>query len=252
MNENFISMICEMIGNDEPRAAESVEQVVREFVVPKILKPYQERENGHISDDFMKLMANYGFYIFEEDRRNGPVLFEIAMQRISRGCVIHKRRSELEELPLWAQNYTAKYDIPMPMSVACFAFLLGQAEKVLVNTTPLLRSHMETILFGIISNLTETGEELYANTLDKNVSAPIVYLIAWRTIQDKLNPDDVDWQLATPDGIIKYNDYFRARWNKLNKKALIMKLAISGCFKTRKLKKMIFYDLPTYGNMFGF
>ena len=242
MYDNFINMVCEMVGNDKPRKC-SLPDVVNEFVLPKILKPYQKRENQCISDAFMKLMANYGHYLY----KNGyDYLLELAMQRISRGAVIHKRIPEKECLPIKVQDYAAIYDRPTPMSSECFMFLLAQASFIMNKTNDELKKHMTLILFGILNNLTEDGKELYANTLDKEVWPPSLYMVAWNTIRETLPFSEIVDELATPKGIVKYNLFFRAKWDDLDKKSLIKKLNITGLLKKHKLKKMIFYDTPIY------
>ncbi len=251
--QNFINDVATILGSTDVLASENVIDVIQKFVYPKVLKPWQERENHHISDEFMTLMAKHGKTIYNADNTQGNILLEIALQRISRGGVVHKRLPEQgKTLPIWAHIYSAAKDIPAPMSGACFLFLMEQAKYILGNRSPELRNHLITILFGIINNLTEKGEELYANTLDADVNPATLYMLAWQIIRTDINQYDIADELGTPAGILKYNSYFRECWDYLDRTKLAKQLGIKGWFKERKLKKMIFYDIPTYGNMFGF
>ena len=249
MNKQFLTQICHLIGNDDPLKCTSEHEAIQMFVVPKILKHYKERKNQRISDDFMQLMACHGSVILQ-DNLYGVPLFEFALQRISCGGVVHKRLEKNNNFSYTLWDYSAIHDAPAPMNRYDFLFLFNQLQAI--RTKEDLQDHLKLILFGIINNLSEDGKELYANTLAPDIHPPSLYNMAWSAIRKFYTVSEIAKTLGTPQGIIKYNTWFRAHWDKFDHAELYSQLGISGCFKERKLKKMIFYDLPIVKNPFEF
>ena len=69
----------------------SWQKMVDDVILPQIAG---RSNRWHITDEFMVFMAKFGKECFEMDQRYGtalaPVLFTVAMQRLSKGALRHK------------------------------------------------------------------------------------------------------------------------------------------------------------------
>jgi len=228
-----------MTGDDNAFRETSVSNLVSGYILPKILKKYQDRPDKHISDDFMLLMAKHGKEICS---CGYSFLYEIALQRISCGACLHKRIGERENLDLEFHEYSTAFDDPYPLTQACYLFLLYQTRNMmnLSKNDSIIKKHASLILFGLIENLSPDGIELFGNTICKNVWPKLVYTTAYKLITENIATETIVCRFATPQGIKKYRQFFAKEWDNLDKQYVAKKLGIKGLFKERKLRKLIF------------
>lgn len=236
--DSFKQRVFELTGNEQVFTMREYD-LTRKVILPQIVKPYLQRQ--FISDDFMYLMADYGTVTLYTDRPYfGELLFEIAMQRISY-CSIDIT-DYTPSRNQWGNDcqYFAYSDLKQPFNSACWNFIQKQAENMIRICGG---THMEKILLSLLDHLSPNGEvkaPLQLKDLDgKELFGQILYLIEKKSL---IMPLALFEHWANPDDIIKYKNWFRKNWSRLDKEELIVRLGIEGTpeIQRRKLNAIVF------------
>lgn len=154
-----ISEIKGAFDEDHPKEAldKEVADVVRTIVLPKGLKRgrYGDRLE-YISPQFMRFMAGWGKWIYENSPAVGIILFQLALGRIEKGAVVSRRVPM--ELSFEYQPYNPSNDIPMAMDMGCLEFIKEMLSYCLLLAYPVNRK-ASGIFSGLLANLAADGTD---------------------------------------------------------------------------------------------
>ncbi len=241
MKKSVNQAVYELTGSKNAEILKmSVTDLIKQVILPEIVViGGQDIRGWRISDSFMNLMAEYGEELRRGDSYRGNILYEIAMQRISCGAVLHERTPVLEALPRPYRKYSAYYDQPGLMSKGCFNFLQQQAENVLRYATAERALHMQTILFGIIDHLNSAGQELKGYMLGKEIDGVQVYAMAWITLC-RCCMQELWRHLATPQSWEEHRMFFREYWSSINHEEFARLIGLRGPFKVWRAQRKVF------------
>ena len=141
-----------------------VERMSLAAVAEEIILPRIAREGGswnrcpRISDDYMDFMADFGGFIhYNLNDVVCMVLFEIGLQRISKGALWHCPVNLLDILPASYKMYSAAYDEPGVFSKGCWNFLKKNIAFLFNNIGGNVQVHMRKMVFGIMEHIDEEG-----------------------------------------------------------------------------------------------
>ena len=139
--------------------AMSQTELVEKVILPRILgTPRGNFRYNRIEGRYMQLIADYGKLCVELDRQSGELLMEFAMQRISKGAVLHEGVHLINILPEKYQKYTSAYDEPGIMGPECWNFLLSNLVFCVKHLKhEAYRDHAEKILWGLLEHLNPDG-----------------------------------------------------------------------------------------------
>lgn len=157
MRNQFITDVAEAsFAKVEDLQSLSIKEIADNYILPKIVRPFNNR--GYGAKSFMKLMAKWGSSIFLWDPHVAGLLFEVGMQRISRGALLHEGVDLVNLLPSEYKMYTFAYDEYRIMSSECYDFLVNNIEIMFTSLEPKYREHCHKIVFGIMLHVEENGE----------------------------------------------------------------------------------------------
>ena len=127
--------------------------IVNNVILPKMAGPQGTR--WCINDMFMNFVADNAYSIYMENKHLAGVLFEIALQRLSCGAVLHEATSWPEPLPKQYWDYSSKWDEPHIMSDGCYNFLCKAMDACM--KCEMTRSHALKVLLGLVSHISPNG-----------------------------------------------------------------------------------------------
>lgn len=215
-------------------------QLADEVILPKIvIIGGQDTRGRRIGDDFMQLMADYAPELYHSDSYSGEILLELALQRLSKGAVLHEVHHLIDSLPPAYQKYSAAYDQYGLMSDACWNFLAKQASFCLKTNAA---EHTRKIIFGLLDHLTPQGETLNGfmpGGLDFKVSAKEMYDTMRKTACSQLSFETLYEHFATPQRYKKYSFWLKDNWECIDQKDFFRRIGVSGFFEKRKIRKEI-------------
>ena len=137
-------------------------ELVEKVILPFILgTPRGNHRYNRISGEYMKFVAQYGQMCVELDRESGELLMEFALQRLSKGAVVHKGIHLINILPEAYRQYTSAYDEPGLMGPECWEFILNNLVFCVKNlSNAAYRNHAEQILWGLFGHLNPDGSTI--------------------------------------------------------------------------------------------
>lgn len=216
----------------------TLDQVIEEIILPKILRPGgQDTRGWRIPDKYMSLMAEFGEYL-HKNSSEGQYLLEIALQRLSCGAVLHAPTS-YDVLPAKYKQYSVQYDQHGLMSDECWEFLTQQAKTCL--SAEFTREHAAKIIFGLLDHLDEKGNTLGSymfGGIGFKTPAKNAYDWAFQTVVENILFDELYDHLATPERWEKYKGWLKTNWSEIDKTDFYQRIGI-GFFKRRKVKKEV-------------
>ena len=259
----YLEIISEYSDKKVPELAKmSQKELVDDVILPLWVGPTGQRSRGwRIPDSFMAFMAIYGNYCYEKDRITGAVLYEIAMQRISCGAVMHEHRKVVidEFLPNRYLQYSVGCDQKGLMSPACWSFLRDQMKNLLLY--PETKEHATAILLGVLDHIDRNGNLLNGFSLNyerdgvpepRDLWAWAVKtalprnLWPWNTeyLVDEISlpPEVVAKHFSRPDYWRHYLWYWAKCWPNMSsedKKRFFRAIGVSGWWKKHIVKKEI-------------
>jgi len=189
-------------------------KIVNEVVLPKMAGPKETRWN--INDMFMNFVADHAFEISWEDRTIAGVLFEIGLQRLSCGAVLHEPTSWPEPLPKQYWDYSSKWDESHVMTQGCYNFIMKAMETCLENSDT--KDHALKILFGLLKHISPNGEvshNYYALGEFKSKSVEL-YVHARRLVEKYAYFGELYANYAQPGQWQKHKLWFSDNIKKLN------------------------------------
>lgn len=214
-------------------------QLADEVILPKIVViGGQDTRGWRIGDDFMQLMADYAPELYRNDSYSGEILLELALQRLSKGAVLHEAHHLINSLPPAYKKYSAAYDQYGLMSDACWSFLVKQTPFCLKTNAA---EHTRKIIFGLLDHLTPQGEALNGfmpGSLDFKVSAKEMYDTMWE-MTSLLSFEVLYEHFATPQRYKKYSFWLKDNWERIDQKDFFRRIGVSGFFEKRKIRKKI-------------
>ena len=143
--ENIIFYI-ENVTGEKNLSSKSWQEIVDDVILPKMAGPKDTR--WCINDMYMNLLAKFARDISAKDLTLAPVLFEIGLQRLSCGAVLHAPTPWPEPLPKKYWGYSSKWDENHVMTDGCYNFIMEGLEQCL--KFDMTRNHALKILFGIM------------------------------------------------------------------------------------------------------
>ena len=232
--------VFELTGNKQVFAMNEQDLTLK-VILPEIVKPGNQRL--YISDDFLSLMADFGTaMLYARNPYYGELLFELAMQRFSHSCtpIVSRKPSREFEYDKTYHQYKSIGGFEQPFNPACWNFIQKQAKNMVRVCGG---THMEEILFSLLFHLTPTGETKGALTL-KDLDGKEVFEQTLMLVEELLPISTIyeHWSWTTPEGVVKYKNWFRKNWHKIDKEDLIARLDIEGTpeIQKRKLNAIIF------------
>lgn len=153
--EKIISYI-EKVTKAENLSSKSWQEIVDEIILPKMAGPQNGIQSRYKIDDmFMNLLAYFPREITEKNIVLAPVLFEIGLQRLSCGAVLHDDTPWPEPLPKKYWEYSSKWDERHVMTEGGYNFIMYGIEQAL--KFEMTRSHALKILFGLMQHISPIG-----------------------------------------------------------------------------------------------
>ena len=195
-------------------------KVVDEVILPKMAGPKETR--WCINDMFMNLIADYADEISWNDKAIASALFEIALQRLSCGAVLHESTPWLDALPQQYWDYSSKWDEAHIMTQGCYNFIMKGMERCLKESAT--RDHALKILFGLIKHITPNGIVSFGYYAigDFKDKAVELYVHARWLAEEYATFDELYANYAQPGQWQKHQSWFadniqRLDWNKFFK-----------------------------------
>ncbi len=232
--------VFELTGNKQVFAMNEADLTLK-VILPEIVKPNDQRY--FISDEFLSLMTDYGTaMLYARNSYYGELLFELAMQRFSFSCtpIVGRKPSREFECDKTYHQYKSIGGVQRPFNPACWNFIQKQAGNMVRVCGG---THMEEILFSLLFHLTPDGEAKGILKLE-DLDGKEVFEETLKLVEELLPISTIyeHWSWATPEGVIKYKNWFRKHWDKIDKEDLIARLGIEGTpeVQRRKLNALIF------------
>lgn len=245
MKKHMIQFVSQQSGTPEEKVASLswYEQV--NFIL------YHLAGNSNrwcINDRFMYFMAKFGQECIKEDIKTGhdfsSVLFTVAMQRLSKGAVLHAPVDLLETLPFEFRGYSSYYDDYHIMTPGCLEFIyhgLPVAAK-LTHT----KDYALTIAQGLAEHLDELGCRYNGFSLgceNATDEGKRLFSKACSIIENNLPKEQVFAIYAQPHQWQKHTKWLKKylakekRWQEFFKKIGISSFAFKHRLKIRKAIK---------------
>lgn len=156
-----------------------------------------------IYKDFMNFMANHGKECIEMDRKTGyslaPVLFTVAMQRLSKGAVLHDTVNFRDQLPDKFWEYSSAHDDYHTMTDDCLNFIYNGL-PVAAQFEP-TKDYALKIAWGLVKHLNEDGITQFGFSLYCNNSieeGKKLYQTAVKIVEKNASAKDIFSRYATP------------------------------------------------------
>lgn len=188
-------------------------KVVDEVILPRLAGTPAQRYR--IAPPFMKFMALYGEECYQKDAKLGEILYEIALQRISNGAVLHQAdpTPTFQALPAEYKAYASQNGY-----LGCEPGLMGEEEEAFLRSRlencamlPALRFHALAICFGIVENLFPDGKEDNGYMLESCYYKPdgaALYALAEKIIRNYATDEEIFRHWAIPKQWKKHFSYF--------------------------------------------
>lgn len=209
--------------------------IVDKVVLPEMAGPRATR--WCINDMFMSFVADnaYDIYILDQTRAN--ILFEIALQRLSCGAVLHEASSWPEPLPKAYWDYSSRWDEDHVMTQGCYNFILKAMKICLEHGDKDVRSHALKILFGLIKHIGPDGSvsSSYYHIGKFKEKALDLYIHAKRLVEEYAPFDEVFRNYAQPDQWQKHKVWFADHFNEVDWKQFF---AATDCLKGNYFQRM--------------
>lgn len=138
----------------------SLKDVCENVILPKIARPGGSwNRYSRLSDAYMDLMAEFGSYLYHSLKDEVvDVMFEIGMQRLSKGALLHAPVNLLEGLPDRYKMYSCVGDEPGIYGKSEHAFLKQNLPILFRGLKSQEQAHARKIVFGIMEHVDEDGK----------------------------------------------------------------------------------------------
>lgn len=138
----------------------SLVDVAEEIILPRIaVIGGSQNRYSRISDEYLDFMADFGGFLhFNLRDKVGEVLFELGLQRISKGALLHCPVNLISILPDSYKMYSAAYDEPGLFSKGCWNFLKENIAILFKHTGGNVQEHTRKMVFGIMEHIDEEGK----------------------------------------------------------------------------------------------
>jgi hypothetical protein len=137
----------------------SLKEVCENVILPKIARPGGSwNRYSRLSDAYMDLMAEFGsdlYHSLKDEVVN--VMFEIGMQRLSKGALLHAPVNLLEGLPDRYKMYSCAGDEPGIYCRSCHNFFKSNLSILFRGLNGKEQAHARKIVFGIMEHVDEDG-----------------------------------------------------------------------------------------------
>ncbi len=184
----------------------SWQDIVNNVILPKMAGPRETR--WCINDMFMNFVADNAYSIYITDKYLAGVLFEIALQRLSCGAVLHEPTSWPEPLPKQYWDYSSKWDEAHVMTDGCYNFLCKAMDTCM--KCEMTRSHALKVLLGLVSHISPNGSVNYGYLLPEKVKekSAELYAHAKRTAEEFGTVEELYKSYAHPGQWEKHKCWF--------------------------------------------
>ncbi len=170
----------------------------------------------HISDDFMIFMAKFGRECQREDWQHNtrltPILYTIAMQRLSKGALLHKTVDFRTQLPKKYMEYSSMHDNFGIMTEGCLEFIYnGLKHAAMINET---NRYAVIQCFGIMKYLDANGKvqgEFSLACPNPEENGAKMYAIAEKIVEKSADTITIYQQYATPDQWQKHKRWLKEK-----------------------------------------
>ena len=232
--DDFKQRVFELTGNKDVFAMNE-QDLTLNVILPEIVKSNNQR--NFISDDFLYLMADYGTaMLYARNPYYGELLFELAMQHFSHSCtlIVSCKPSREFEYDKTYHQHKSRGGVQRPFNPTCWNFIQKQAGNMVRVCGG---THMEEILFNLLFHLTPTGETKGSLIL-KDLDGKEIFEQTLMLVEELLPISTIyeHWSWATPEGVIKYKNWFRKHWHWIDKDDLIRRLDIDGTPEVQRRK----------------
>ena len=241
METKFLARVAELTDmNVNELAAMPYRQVINSVVLPQILYPTgQDTRGWRIGENYMNLMAEFGTKCWLRDHFTGEIMLEIALQRLSKGAVLHEAHS-FKVLPQAYWKYSAMGDQPGLMTDTCWKFLQAQAHTC--YQAKLTKEHITKIVFGLLDHWDEDGNELNGYMLKyahSHTNPKEVYQWAWQFAVDHFSFEEMYEHFATPESWQRFILFFKENKSKIQKSDFCRRIGVSGFWSKYKTWKRL-------------
>ena len=188
--------------------------------VDYILNNLAGNENRYvIYKDFMSFMAEFGEECIEMDRLTGhkfaPVLFVVAMQRLSKGAVMHEAVDFREQLPSKFWKYSSAHDDFHIMTPDCLEFIY-KGLPIAAQFEP-TKDYAIKIAWGLFDHLDEKGcchkgFSLYCNNPVEEGEK--LYTTALEILNANVSSNDIFYRCSRPLRWRKHKKWLRGYLTK--------------------------------------
>lgn len=197
-----------------------------------------------IHKNFMEFMAIYGEDCIKEDRQAGTnlasVLFTVAMQRLSKGAVLHENVNFCTQLPEKFWVYSSANDDYHIMTDDC-VFFIKRGLPVAAKYAP-TKDYALTIAWGLVEHIDQDG---YGMDLNDPIIGKDLFFCAQRIImEEEYTYDELFHRYAKPYQWRKHADWL---WRYLSRSKkwdeFFKKIEIPGGLKGWKNRRQIKKEL---------
>lgn len=213
--EKIISYI-ENVTKEKNLSSKTWQEIVDTVVLPKMAGQKNAIQSRYKIDDmFMNFLAIYAHDISCEDQTLAPILFEIGLQRLSCGAVLHDSTPWPDPLPKKYWEYSSKWDEKHIMTEGCYNFIMNGIEQTL--KFEMTRNHALKILFGLMQ-YTDTEGNIYSGFMLSNFKdkAALLFRHAERLVEEYASFDEIYPYYARPIQWEKHILYLSQHKEKIN------------------------------------
>ena len=236
--ENIIVYI-EHVTKERDLSLYNWENLVDKIILPKMAGPKNKFQSRYmINDMFMNLLAKYAYDISCKDQMLAPILFEIGLQRLSCGAVLHDSTPWPEPLPMKYREYSSRWDERHVMTEGCYNFIMYGLEQAL--KFDMTRDHALKILFGLME-YTDAAGNVYSGFMLSNFTdkAAQLYRHAEKLVEQYASFEEIYPYYARPVQWEKHMTYLgkhkeKINWNDFFKKS---QAVTKGNFIRRRLQR---------------
>ncbi|MBR5598431.1 MAG: hypothetical protein IKW39_00155 [Alphaproteobacteria bacterium] len=138
---------------------DTVDEIIVTVILPKIaLIGGSQNRCSRISSTYMDFIAEYGGFIHTEAKQElSGLLFELGLQRLSNGALLHEPVNLVKILPDQFKIYSAGCDEPGIFSKACWNFFKRNLAIMYRNIPYAYMEHTRKIVFGIMEHVKDDG-----------------------------------------------------------------------------------------------
>ena len=233
--KNFYERVASLTGLETAQLSKlSLGELSQNIILPDICF----KNSQCVSEEFVMFMSEFGYEIYKQNAFHGEGLYDMALQHIFKdGCCFDLPTIYREACLRMEYSYGLR-----SIGKAEFSFLKAQAPHLLSKkeTSNLLFTHAEKIIFQILENITPEGHLLKDTLCKEGITPRELRKFAEEMCSIAFGFQRVYNQLASPDKWKIWPQFFLEHANEIRWGKFAAQIGSSDLFfPGKKCRKMI-------------